>query len=134
MNALLGQLVLAVHLAVIAFNVFGLVAIPLGAALKWDWVRVFWWRALHVASLAAVAMQAVLGRACFLTDWQDALTGGGARDPLIMRWVNSVVFWPLPPWVFAAAYAVVFAYVIALWWLVPPQSRILDERRSGRRG
>ena len=35
MNAALGQLVLAIHLAVIAFNVVGLAAIPLGAALKW---------------------------------------------------------------------------------------------------
>jgi hypothetical protein len=123
----LGLLVLAVHLAVIAFNVFGLVAIPLGAALGWGWVRVFWWRALHLASLAVVALQALLGRACFLTDWQDALTGGGARDPLIMRWVNSLIYWPLPAWVFAAAYVAVFAYVLALWWFVRPQRRIIGE-------
>jgi hypothetical protein len=36
MNAALGQLVLGVHLLVIAFNVLGLTAIPLGAALKMD--------------------------------------------------------------------------------------------------
>jgi hypothetical protein len=125
MNAVLGQLVLAVHLAVIAFNVAGLVVVPLGAALEWGWVRILWLRLLHLGSLAAVALQAILGRACFLTDWQDALTGGGAHDPLIMRFVNSVVFWPLPPWVFAAAYVAVFAYVLALWWLVRPQTRIL---------
>ena len=75
----LGRVVLGLHLLVIAFNLFGLVAIPLGAARGWTWVRIFWWRALHVGSLAVVALQAVLGRACFLTDWQDALTGGG-RD------------------------------------------------------
>ncbi|MBW8812040.1 MAG: DUF2784 domain-containing protein [Caulobacterales bacterium] len=122
--ALLGQIVLAVHLAIIAFNLFGLVAVPLGAALSWRWVRIFWWRALHLAALAVVALQAALGRACFLTDWQDALTGGGARDPLIMRWVNRLVFWPLPLWVFTAAYLVVFAYVIGLWILVPPGRRL----------
>lgn len=33
MSDLLGQAVLAIHLAVIAFNIAGLVAIPLGAAL-----------------------------------------------------------------------------------------------------
>jgi hypothetical protein len=125
MNAALGQLVLAVHLAVIAFNVAGLVLVPLGAALGWGFVRWRWLRALHLASLAAVALQAVLGRACFLTDWQDALTGGGAHDPLIARVVNSVIYWPLPLWVFAAGYVVVFAYVVALWWLVPPRGRIL---------
>ena len=95
-------------------------------------MRILWLRLLHLASLAVVAVQAVLGRACFLTDWQDALTGGGAEDPLIMRWVNSVVFWPLPPWVFAAGYVAVFAYVAALWWLVPPRRGIL--RRTAMSG
>jgi hypothetical protein len=123
MTPALGQLVLAAHLAVIAFNIFGLVAIPLGAARGWSWVRILWWRALHLASLAVVALQAVLGRACFLTDWQDALTGGGARDPLIMRWVNGLIYWPLPMWVFTAGYLAVFAYVAALWWFVRPGTR-----------
>ncbi|HET6970052.1 MAG TPA: DUF2784 family protein [Phenylobacterium sp.] len=121
MNAALGQLILAVHLAVIAFNLFGLVATPLGAVLGWRWVRIFWWRALHLAALAVVALQAALRRACFLTDWQDALTGGGAHDPLIMRWVNSVVFWPLPLWAFALGYLAVFVYAVALWVVVRPR-------------
>lgn len=121
MNPILGQAVLAAHLGVIAFNLLGLIAIPLGAAFGWDWVRVRWWRVLHLASLAVVAAQAVLGRACFLTIWQDSLTAGGHADPLIMRWVNSVIYWPLPIWAFTAAYLVVFAYVLALWWWVPPR-------------
>ncbi len=125
MNPLLGQLVLATHLAVIAFNIAGLVVIPLGAALGWRWVRVMWWRVLHLASLAATALQALLGRACILTEWQDGLTGGGAHDPLVMRWVNSMIYWPLPMWVFTAAYVAVFAYVVALWWFVRPRWRIL---------
>jgi hypothetical protein len=120
MSPLLGQAVLATHLVVIAFNVFGLVAIPLGAWRGWGWVRVRWWRALHVASLAVVALQAALGRACFLTIWQTGLGGGGRADPLIMRWVNNVIYWPLPLWVFTAAYLAVFAYVVALWIWVRP--------------
>lgn len=123
MNPILGQAVLAAHLGVIAFNLFGLIAIPLGAALGWDWVRIRWWRVLHLASLAAVAAQAGLGRACFLTIWQDSLTGSGHADPLIMRWVNSVIYWPLPIWAFTAAYLAVFAYVLALWWWVRPVAR-----------
>lgn len=125
MSPYAGQAVLAAHLAVIAFNVLGLVAVPLGAWLGWRWVRVRWWRVLHVASLAVVALQAVLGRACFLTLWQDDLTGGGARDPLVMRWVNGLIYWPLPLWVFTAAYVAVFAYVLVLWVAVPPLRRAL---------
>jgi len=121
MNAALGQMVLGVHLVVIAFNVLGLIAIPLGAARGWRWVRIRWWRLLHIASWAVVALQAVIGRACFLTLWQDKLTGASGEPPLIMRWVNSLIYWPLPIWVFGVAYLALFALVIALWWLVPPR-------------
>lgn len=125
----LASLVLAVHVGVIAFNLFGIVAIPLGAWRGWAFVRIAWWRMLHVASLAAVAAQAALGRDCFLTLWQDALLGArGAQPPLIMRWVNSVVFWPVPLWVFAVGYVAIFVYVLALLWLVPPSW----PRRRGR--
>ena len=119
----LAALVLAAHLAVIAFNLFGLVAIPLGAWRGWTFVRVRWWRALHLASLAVVALQALAGRACFLTIWQDDMSGSATEQPLIMRVVNGLIYWPLPMWVFTAAYAAVFVYALALWKLVPPVGR-----------
>jgi hypothetical protein len=115
----MGSAVLALHLVVIAFNALGLIAIPLGAGLGWRWVRVRWWRGLHVVSWAVVAVQAALGRACFLTLWQDELTGAAAQPPLIQRWVERAIYWPLPIWVFAAIYLVLFALVVAMWWLVP---------------
>jgi len=120
MSASLAEAILAAHLVVIAFNLFGLVAVPLGAWRGWAWVRIRWWRALHLASLAVVAAQAAFGRACFLTLWQSDLSGGRA-DPLIMRWVNSVIYWPLPMWVFTAAYIAIFVYVLALWVWVRPR-------------
>jgi len=115
--ALAGELTLAVHLLVIAFNVVGLAAIPLGAWRGWAWIRVRWWRALHLASWALVAVQAALGRACILTIWQDRLEGAGPRPPLIERWVNSVIYWPLPIWVFGASYLALFAAVLGFWVL-----------------
>ncbi|HEX2558449.1 DUF2784 domain-containing protein [Phenylobacterium sp.] len=116
------QLVLAVHLLVIAFNLFGLIATPLGAWRGWSFVRIGWWRALHLVSMAAVAVQALLGRACFLTDWQAALEGrSGGAEPLIVRWVNQAVYWPIPLWVFTAGYVTLLAYALALWRLVPPR-------------
>jgi hypothetical protein len=124
----LGQVVLAVHVVVIIFNAAGLVVVPVGAALKWSWVRIAWLRLLHLIALAVVAVQAMLGRACFLTDWQMALSGEPEAEPLIARWVNAMIYWPLPPWVFAAAYVLVFAYAVALWWLVPVERRIVPTK------
>jgi hypothetical protein len=118
----LAELVLAVHLAIIAFNIFGLIAIPLGAWRRWDFVRGPLWRLLHVASLGVVALQAAVGDVCFLTTWQGALTGAQNTRPVIMQWVNAIIFWPLPGWLFNALYVLVFAYVLALLWLVPPRS------------
>lgn len=125
--SIIAGIVLAFHVGVILFNLFGMIAIPLGAWRGWAFVRVFWWRALHLAVLALVALQAVLQQACFLTLWQSELlrrAGEAASDaPLIERWVNRVVFWPLPLWFFAALYAAVCGYALLLWWLVPPRVR-----------
>ena len=60
--------------------------------------------------------------------WQDDLSGGGGEDPLIMRFVNGLIYWPLPMWVFTAAYLALFALVVALWWIVPPRRVIVAER------
>jgi hypothetical protein len=121
--AISAEIILAFHVAIILFNLFGLVAIPIGAWRGWRFVRIRWWRALHVAVLGAVAAQALLGRACFLTLWQAALeTGPGAPTPLVQRWIERLIFWPLPIWFFAGLYVAVFAYTIALWFLVPPRA------------
>ena len=114
--------ILAVHLAIILFNLFGLVAVPLGAWRGWRWVHRPVWRMLHLASLAVVALQALLGRACFLTLWQAAAEGG-SREPLVMRWVNALIYWPLPLWVFTLAYVAILLYALALLWLVPLRRR-----------
>jgi uncharacterized protein DUF2784 len=122
---ILADLVLALHLGVIAFNVFGLIAIPLGALVGWRFVRIFWWRALHVGILGIVALQALAGRACFLTDWHAALVraAGGTESnaPLIERFIERLIFWPVAPWVFVALYLAVCGYTLALWRLVPPR-------------
>ena len=112
--------ILALHLAIIAFNVAGCVLIPIGAWIGWRWVRGFWWRLAHLMSLALVALQALLGRACLLTIWQGDLSGSATAQPLVAGWINRLIYWPLPLWVFTLAYAVVFGYVIALWVWVRP--------------
>jgi len=125
--------VLALHLAIIAFNVAGCVLVPIGAWLGWRWVREFWWRLAHLLSLAVVALQALLGRACFLTIWQGDVSGVSHVQPLIAAWINRLIYWPLPLWVFAVAYVVVFGYVIALWACVRPRMswrRETNQRRA----
>ncbi len=120
--AALATAILVVHLAVVAFNVGGLVLVPLGGWLGWRWVRLYWLRLLHLLSLAVVALQALFGRACILTIWQFDLARGGAGEapPMIAAWIDRLLYWPLPHWVFVTAYVAVFAYTLLLWRWVPP--------------
>ena len=125
--------ILIFHLAIIAFNVAGCVLVPIGAWRGWRWVRGFWFRSAHLLSLAVVALQALLGRACFLTIWQGDVSGASHAQPLVAGWINRLIYWPLPLWVFAVAYVVVLAYVIVLWiWVRPrvPWHRKVDQRRA----
>ena len=120
--SLLADAVLFLHVVVVAFNAFGLVAIPIGAWRGWTFVRIFWWRAVHVGLLTVVALQALFGRACFLTLWQYALEERtGDSTPLIQKWVEMLIFWQLPLWVFAVLYVLVLIYAGLLWHWIPPQ-------------
>lgn len=121
---LLATAILLVHLGIVAFNLFGLVAVPMGKWLGWHFVWGIRWRLAHLVALAIVALQAVLGRACFLTLWENAIRSGadaGEPPPLIATWVNSVLYWQLPLRAFAAIYVAVFVYALLLWRWVPPR-------------
>lgn len=116
----LAQAILAVHLVVIVFNVAMLGLIPFGAALGWRFIRLAWLRLLHLVLMAVVVAQALAGRACILTIWQNRLAGGSAApEPMIMRWLDGLIYWNLPIWVFAALYSAVFVYIVALCVWVP---------------
>lgn len=119
---MLAHLILAVHVAIIAFNLVGLILVPVGARHGWAFVRAPVWRTLHLLSWGVVALQASVGRACFLTIWQDEFAGApGGDTPLIVRWAESVLYWPLPLWAFALLYIAAFGYALALLWFVPPR-------------
>ena len=116
----IAEAIFAVHLAIIAFNVAGLIVIPVGAWLGWSIVRITWLRLLHLGMLLVVTVQALAGRACILTIWQNDLIGvGQPAQPMIMRWIEHLVYWNLPLWVFAVMYSGVFLYVLVLTVFVP---------------
>ncbi len=119
-DAAIAEWVLGVHLVIIAFNVLGLVVIPVGAWLRWRVVRVAWLRLLHLGVMAVVAGQALAGRACFLTVWQNELTGNrSAPAPMVAVWVDRLIYWNIPIWGFAIIYSGLFLYVLGLTVWVP---------------
>ena len=63
--------------------------IYLGAACSWAWVRSWRWRAAHLAAIVYVALESLLGIACPLTIWEDALRGRQPGTGWIERWAIS---------------------------------------------
>jgi hypothetical protein len=122
-STLAADVVLVLHFAFVAFVVGGLAAIWMGAALGWRWVRSLGFRIAHLVAICFVAAEALLGIMCPLTVWEDALRGRASESGFIARWIRSVMYYDLPPWIFTAAY-VGFAIVVALtFWFVPPARR-----------
>jgi hypothetical protein len=123
MNAFWADLILALHFGFVLFVVGGLALILLGAWRGWAWVRAPVFRYAHLAAICFVAAEALLGVACPLTVWEDALRGVEPEQGFIERWVGGFLFYDLPAWVFTCLY-VSFAVLVALaLWRIPPRQR-----------
>lgn len=124
---LIADLVLLVHWGVVAFVVGGFVAVLLGGWRGWPWVRRRTWRLVHLFVLAWVVVQAWLGRACFLTDWEMALRlrGGDATysGGMIAHWMGELLYFEAPMWVFSLIYTVFGMLVVGSWIWIRPTAR-----------
>jgi polyferredoxin len=111
---------LVVHFLIAAFIVGGLPLIWLGAARRWRWVRNPQFRYLHLAAIAIVALEALLGVACPLTVWEDLLRGGLRPESFVGRWVYAALYYRAPDWLFTVAYVLWAAATLLTLWRVPP--------------
>jgi hypothetical protein len=121
---LLADVVLVIHALIVVFNVGGLAAIWIGAALNWRWIRNFWFRAIHLGSMSLVAAGSLIGMVCPLTVLEDVLRQAGPpQTGFIQRWVSRLLYYDLPASVFTTAY-VLFALVVALTFIyIRPERR-----------
>jgi len=131
---LAADLVLIVHVLFVAFVVLGVVFILLGKLLSWSWVRNPWFRSAHLAGIGIVVLQAWLGVICPLTTWEMALRekAGGAvySGSFVAHWLETLLYYQAPQWVFVVGYTVFGALVTASWFWVPPR-RFVGARANG---
>lgn len=117
--------ILLVHLLFVAFVVFGLVAVYVGYWRGWLWVRKRGFRLAHLAAIGFVVAQAWLGRICPLTVWEMKLRASAGLDTysgsFIQHWLQSLLYYSAPDWVFVLAYSLFGALVVFSWWLVRPR-------------
>ena len=132
---LLADIILAVHALVAAFNVGGLAAIWIGTALKWRWIRNFWFRTIHLGLIGFIAAESLVGMVCPLTALEDVLRQEGSpQSGFIRRWIGRLLYYDFPASVFTIAY-VLFALIVAFTFIyIRPDRRINRIGRIGRTG
>ncbi len=124
---LLADLVLALHVAIVAFVVGGLVVIIVGNLLRWRWVNAWGFRLAHLGAIGFVVAETWLGIVCPLTSlevWLRAHAGQGAYSGgFIEHWLQRVLYYDAPPWVFTTVYSLFALAVVAAWWYYPPRRK-----------
>ena len=126
----LADAVLVLHAALVVSVVGGLLLILLGNLAGWRWVNAWWFRLTHLATIAVVVLQSWLGVTCPLTSLEMTLrakarastyTGG-----FIEHWVQRLLYYEAPAWVFALVYTLFGLSVLITWWAWPPTRRRRD--------
>ena len=120
---MIADAILVVHFGIVLFIIGGLVAVWIGAALGWRWIRNPWFRYAHLGAIAFVAGEALVGMACPLTVWEDALRGGVRAESFVGRWVRWLLFYQAPEWVFTVAYVAWAIATLLTLRAVPPRRR-----------
>ena len=122
---ILADAVLLLHFAVVLFVVGGLLAILVGNIRGWDRVNSLLFRVTHLAAVAVVVVQAWLGELCPLTvleSWLRQQAGETAyATSFIEHWVQRLLYYEAPFWVFTLLYTVFGLLVAGAWWYFPPR-------------
>lgn len=123
--AILANVVLVVHVAIVWFVIFGLLLTILGGVLQWSWVRNFWFRATHLAMIGFVVVQAWCGEICPLTLWEQDLRRAAGQDSyegsFVAYWLGKLIWFPWTPRTFTIVYTVFGLAVAGALILVPPR-------------
>ncbi|WP_334078416.1 DUF2784 domain-containing protein [Microbulbifer sp. M83] len=119
------DLVLFLHVLFVAFVVSGLLLILVGRLRGWAWVHNPWFRLAHLIAIGVVVLQAWLGVICPLTTWEMALRARAGEvtytGSFIAHWLESILYYRAPAWVFALCYTVFGLLVVLSWFWVRPR-------------
>jgi glucan phosphoethanolaminetransferase (alkaline phosphatase superfamily) len=119
--------ILIIHVAFVIYIVFGLLTIYVGHLLKWSWIRNFWFRISHLIAIGIVVFQSWVGMICPLTIWEMSLRKEAGdvtySGSFIQHWLQSILYYSAPEWVFVLSYTAFGCLVLASWFIVKPIKR-----------
>ena len=124
--SLVANLLLVAHLLFVIFVVLGLILVLAGKILSWGWVRNPWFRIAHLLAISVVVIQSWFSVTCPLTIWEMELRSKAGEvvyeNAFIMHWLNEILYFQAPQWVFVVCYTVFGALVFSSWFFVRPRS------------
>ena len=124
---LLADAVLVLHFAIVAFVVGGLVLTIIGNLSAWRWVNALWFRLAHLVAIAVVVAEAWFGATCPLTSLEMWLRtharAATYSSSFIEHWLQRLLYYEAPAWVFTLGYTLFGLLVAATWWRFPPTSK-----------
>lgn len=122
---ILANLVVFLHLVYVAFVPLGLVVVWVGYFCRWQWVRNFWFRVIHLLMIGVVVLETVFRIECPLTTWENQLREAAGQDirgeDFIARFLNDLIYWDAPKWVFPLMYYGFGALVLLTFLVVRPR-------------
>lgn len=118
------DVVLTLHFALVAFVAGGLVLVIIGNLRWWRWVNGIGFRLAHLGAIVVVVAEAWLGIACPLTTLEGWLRTKARATPyhgsFVEHWVQQLLYYDAPSWVFVLGYSVFGLLVAATWLIFPP--------------
>jgi hypothetical protein len=122
---LVADLILLLHALFVAFIIVGMTLIVIGGVRSWSWVRNPWFRMAHLVAIGVVTVQAWFGAICPLTKWEMAfrsMAGGTVYSgSFLSHWLEALIYYQAPLWVFALCYTLFAAAVAGGWFWVRPR-------------
>lgn len=123
---ILADVVLTLHVALVAFVIGGLIFIIVGNLRARWWVNALWFRLAHLAAIATVAAEAWFGVTCPLTSlemWLRTKAHGTIYTAsFIEYWLQRLLYFEVPSWCFTVGYSLFGLIVVLTWWYFPPKS------------
>lgn len=129
----IADFLVVLHAAYVGFVVLGVPAVLLGAWRGWRFARHFWFRVVHLAMIAVVACEAVVGMVCPLTEWENRLRAAAGQSveqgSFIGRWAHRLIFVDFSLETLAVVYLAFAAVVILMFVTIPPRRPKIFSRR-----
>ena len=117
------DIILVIHLMFVLFVVGSLPLIWIGAWMRLSFVRNRYFRLAHLAAIAFVVGESLVGMMCPLTLLEDRLRGTASENGFVERWLHRILFYDVPEGVLTVLYILFALLVVITLRQVPPHGK-----------